>query len=86
MRLLGAVCLVAHSERARDCGSDRLGSQEPAQVAGPDGVERAARVLDERAPGLAVELVDGIAVEIDDLAEREAAHAGERSGDTRSMT
>jgi hypothetical protein len=86
VRLLGAVRPVAHRERARDRGGDRLGPQEPRQVARPDGLQRCARVLDERAPRVALELVDGIAVEIDDLGEREPGHGAERSRARWPMT
>ena len=79
MRLLGAVGLVVHRERARDRRLDRLGPQEPAQVARADGLQRRARVVDERAARGAVELVDGIAVEIDDLGEGSRLMAAERS-------
>ena len=68
VRLLGAVRLVAHRERARHGGGDRLGQQEARQVAGADGVQRLARVLHERAALGVVEAVDRVAVEIDDPA------------------
>ncbi len=80
MRLLGAVGLAAHRERALDRGGDGAGQQEPRQVAGADALQRLARAGDEGDPRGFTEPVDRVAVEIDDLAQRELLHGAEASG------
>ena len=85
MRLLRAVRPPAHRERTRDGRCDRLGPQEPREVAGADSAQRVARGRDERDARRVVELVDGVAIEIDDPVERQLAHPAEGSGARRRL-
>ena len=74
VRLVGAKSLVVQRECARDRGRRRLGLQEAGQVAGADGVQRAARTFHQRAAGRFVEPVDRVLLEVDDLRQREGSH------------